>query len=77
MAGGIRLLITLSEPANGELIRRIEGIPSVLEVLESKSGLESLSPMTGRLTAVLEDGADVDETAYLIESLPGVRSVAD
>ena len=69
------LLITLAQPVNAELIRAIESIPSVMEVKESRSGLDPLSPLTSKLTAVLEDGADTDETAYLIESIPGILSV--
>ncbi len=71
MADGTLLKIILSEPATDELVGRIEGIPSVLEVVSSRS------PLAGHLTALLEQGAEVDETAYLIESLPGVRSVEE
>lgn len=63
--------INLNEPPTDELIRRIEQIPSVLEVHSENS------PLSGHLTAVLEESADVEETAYLIESLPGVRSVVE
>ena len=74
---GIRLTITLSEPASSELLRRIRELPSVLEVSPSPRGSDNLPPTVREITALLEDSADVEETGYLLESLPGVRAVSE
>ncbi len=70
-----QLIVWLSGPAMPDLIETIEGIPSVLEIYPSRPA--DLTPMLGKLSVTLEEGADVDETAYLIESVPGVREVTE
>jgi len=71
------LTITFSEPASAELLRRIRELPSILDVSPSGKGSEGLPPTVRQLTAFLEDSADVEETIYLLESLPGIQSVSD
>ena len=66
----IELVIELEAPYSDEIARTIEFIPAVQEVMRPPAGARIV-------TALLEEGADVDETAYLIESLPGIRSVSD
>jgi len=73
---GRHLTINLSEPASAELLRRIRELPSVLDVTPSARG-NILPPTVRQITALLEESADVEETAYLLESLPGIRSVSD
>ena len=74
---GARLAINLSEPASAELLRRIRELPSVLDIAPDARSGEGLPPTIKQITALLEESADVDETAFLLESLPGVRSVDD
>ncbi len=73
---GTRLTVTLREPASAELLRRIREMPSVLDVTPCGRG-DSLAPTVREMSALLEESADVDETAYLLESLPGIRSVSE
>ena len=68
-----KLTITLGAPLTDALVRDIERIPSIHKV-DLPARPESLSPLLNKVTVILEPTADPEETAYLLESLPGIRS---